>query len=321
MRVVVIGAGIIGSIYGWALAESGHDVAHLVRPGRAAALREGLAVDILDRRKGRKRNFHGFYRLQAVETLAPADDFELVIVPVKHYALVKTLKEIVPRAGGADFLLLTQNWRGVEEIEKILPRARYIYGDAKAGGSFAGGGLVGALKAIDIGPAEGEPTALAKNAAALFESVGIEMRLHADMLHYLWVQYAMTGGPWAGLVQAGSFEAFLDDRDAIAAAFRAGRECLEVVRRRGVAVDAYAEAGPFLTESAVRRRFYGWVMRWMFRRDEYTRRCSAHALGDAVEVKTFYEDLVGTGRELGVSMRVMEGYSEAVRRFAARGSV
>jgi ketopantoate reductase len=45
MRVLVIGAGIIGSIYGWALAESGHHIVHLVRSGRATAFRDGLPLD------------------------------------------------------------------------------------------------------------------------------------------------------------------------------------------------------------------------------------------------------------------------------------
>jgi len=99
MRVLVVGAGIIGSIYGWSLAESGHNVAHLVRSGRAAALRDGIALDVFDRREGHKRNFRGLYRLNPVETLSPSDTFELVIVPVKHYALTEALKEIVPRQG------------------------------------------------------------------------------------------------------------------------------------------------------------------------------------------------------------------------------
>ena len=71
MRVLVVGAGIIGSIYGWALAESGHQVVHLVRSGRAAALCDGLKLDVFDRRKGHKRNFRGLYKLDAVETLSP----------------------------------------------------------------------------------------------------------------------------------------------------------------------------------------------------------------------------------------------------------
>ena len=106
MRVLVTGAGIIGSIYGWALAETGNHVVHLVRSGRAAAFRDGLPLDVFDRRRGHKRNFRGLYRLHAVETVSPRDTFELFIVPVKHYALVQTLKEVVPKVGAAEFLLL-----------------------------------------------------------------------------------------------------------------------------------------------------------------------------------------------------------------------
>jgi len=222
VRVLLIGAGIIGSIYGWALAESGHEVFHLVRSGRATSLRDGITVDVFDLRKGHNRNFRGLYRLHVVETLLPDATFELVIVPVKHYALVQALKEIVPRLGTAEFLLLTQNWRGTGEFDSILPRSRYVYGDAKAGGTFSGGTLVAALKAIDIGSPEGEPTALAKRAAHLFASADIKTRLHSDMLHYLWVQYAMTGGPWAALIQAGSFEAVLNNTDASSAALKPG---------------------------------------------------------------------------------------------------
>jgi ketopantoate reductase len=67
MRVLVIGAGIIGAVYGWALADSGHDVVHLVRRGRAAALRNGLPVDMLYLRKAHKRHLHAVYKLAATE--------------------------------------------------------------------------------------------------------------------------------------------------------------------------------------------------------------------------------------------------------------
>jgi ketopantoate reductase len=317
MRVLVTGAGIIGSIYGWALTESGHRVVHVVRPGRAAALREGLTLDVFDRRKRRKHNFRGLYKLNAVETLPSAESFDLVIVPVKHYALAQTLAEVVPGAGAADFLLLTQNWNGVREIDAILPRTRYIYGDAKAGGAFSSGMLVATLSALDIGSPEGEPSELARKAADLFASADIETKLHSDMLHYLWVQYAITGGPWAALIRAGSMDAFLNDRNAISISLRAGRECLEVVRRRGVLLSRYAEALPFLTNSSLRRQFYVWIIRRMFRHDEYRKRCFAHAFGDPIEIKTFYDDLISTGHELGVSMPLMENYAEDIRRFAS----
>jgi 2-dehydropantoate 2-reductase len=317
MHVLVVGAGIIGSIYGWALAESGHHVVHLVRSGRAAALRNGLPLDMLDRRKGHERNFRGLYRLNAVEMLSPTDTFELVIVPVKHYSLVETLKEVVPKTGAADFLLLTQNWHGTNDLDAILPRTRYIYGDAKAGGIFSQGKLIAALKATDIGSPEGEPSALARNAAALFASADIQTGLHRDMLHYLWIQYAITGALWVALIHAGSFNAVFGNADAISAALEAAWECLQVVKQRGVVLSQYRETAPFLTNSALRKRINIWITRWMFRCDEYTKRCSAHAFGDPVEVKTFYDDLIATGHKLGISMPVMNRYAEAIRCFVA----
>ncbi len=316
MRVLVIGTGVIGSIYGWALAGCGHDIAHLVRPGRAAALRDGFPVDMCDRRKGHKRRASAWYRPQVVDSVRPEDRFELVVVPVKHYALLPTLSEITPGAGEAEFLLLTQNWQGVAAIDAVLPRARYVFGDAKAGGAFVDGKLVAALKGIDIGPPEGAPSDLAGKVAALFASADVTTGVHAQMLHYLWIQYALSGGPWGALVQAGSLESLMRDRRAMLAAWDAAAECLQVVARRGVDVSRYPDARPFLANSRLRRELGMLLVRWMFRHDEYRRRCSAHALGDPREVRTFYEDLVTTGRDLGVAMPVMESFGRAVRDLA-----
>jgi 2-dehydropantoate 2-reductase len=317
MRVLIIGAGIIGSVYGWALSWGAHEVVHLVRSGKADSLRDGLPFDMYDRRKSFQRKSRGTYRMQAVESLPSADKFDLVVVPVKHYALIQTLKQLVPQVGSADFLLLTQNWCGADEIDAVLPPARYVFADAKAGGSFSQGTLVAALYAIDIGSSVGEPSQLARKTADLFASTGILSRLHPEMLHYLWIQYAITGGLWAALIHAGRFDALLNHREAMAGAPKACRECLEVVSRRGVELSGYPEIRPFLTDSTLRKAVYAWVMRWMFRHDEYAKRCSAHAFKDPIEVKTFYDDLIAAGRRLGVSMPVMESYAKAIQRFAA----
>ena len=136
------------------------------------------------------------------------------------------------------------------------------------------------------------------------------------MLHYLWIQYAITGGLWAALISARSLDELLSNRDATSAALRAVCECLQVVERRGVDLSLHPETVPFFTKSVVRRRVNIWMFRWMFRHDEYTKRCSAHALDDPVEVKTFFDDLTIAGRDLGVSMPVMDSYAQAIRQFA-----
>lgn len=189
-------------------------------------------------------------------------------------------------------------------------------GDAKANGTFSGETLVAALKAIDIGSPEGEPSALARKIEVLFASADFQAVLRSDILHYLLIQYAISGGLWAAPIHVGSLDAILGDRDATSAALKAVCECLEVVKRRGVDLSRYAETKPFLTNSALRKRVNIWMTRWMFRHDEYTKRCSSHAFGDPVEVKKFYDDLITTGHDLNVSMPVMESHAGAVTRFA-----
>ena len=106
MKIMIVGAGIIGTIYGWAFAEAGHEVIHLVRPGRAAQFGSGIEIDMYDVRKGHKRDFLGHYPIQVTESILPSPGFDLVIVPTKHYHLVETLRQIVPQTGGADYWLL-----------------------------------------------------------------------------------------------------------------------------------------------------------------------------------------------------------------------
>jgi len=315
MKILVTGAGIIGTIYGWALAQAGHDVVHFVRPGKAARFGRGVPMDVYDRRKGHKRYFRGEYAIKVTETISPSDQYDLVIVPTKHFQLEEALKQLVPLAGQADFLLLTQNWRGTEAIDAILPRARYVYGDAKAGGTFSSETLISTLASVDLGPPEGAVTALARKIAAVLEAASIRAVVREDMLRYLWVQYAITGGLWPALVRAGSMEAVLRDRDAGLSAMTAVRECLEVVSRRGVDLQGYPETKLFLASSWLRRRFGVWMFKLMLRYNEFVKRSSAHALRDPTEIKVFCDDLTRTGRQLGVPMPVMDSYAKDIAKF------
>jgi 2-dehydropantoate 2-reductase len=318
VKILVTGAGIIGTIYGWALSEGGHHVVHFVRPGKATRFGNGVLMDVYDRRKRHKRYFRGQYLLKATEAISPSDHYELILVPTKHFQLEEALTQLVPNAGQADFLLLTQNWQGTEAVDAILPRTRYVYGDAKAGGTYSAETLVSALSSLDLGPAEGGLTPLARKIGALLESAGIPTSLHKDMLHYLWVQYAITGGLWPALVWAGSIDALLRDRRAGEMAISTVRECLAVVARRGVNLRSYPETRLFLTSSALRRMLGMWMFKLTLRYSEFVKRSSAHALDDPTEIKVFYDDLMTTGRQFGVPMPVMGSYARDIACFVSR---
>jgi ketopantoate reductase len=43
MKILIVGAGVIGASYGWALSKAGHDVTHFVKPAQdAGALWEAM---------------------------------------------------------------------------------------------------------------------------------------------------------------------------------------------------------------------------------------------------------------------------------------
>jgi ketopantoate reductase len=50
MKVFIIGAGAIGTIYGYLLSKSGNHVCHYVRSDKYEKLKNGVRVDITDAR-------------------------------------------------------------------------------------------------------------------------------------------------------------------------------------------------------------------------------------------------------------------------------
>lgn len=315
MKTLIVGAGIIGTIYGWALTEAGHDVTHFVRPGRAANYTDGFKIDMYDVRKGHKRDFIGHYPIRVRETVQPADGYELVIVPTKHYQLLQTLQQLAPQTGNADYWLLTQNWDGPEAVDAIISPSRYVYGDAKAGGKFEGKTLIGTLASVDIGQVGGRHDACLDKVIALCKSAQVEVTLQENVLHYLWVQYAITGGLWPALVKAGSFEAVFANQQIGEQGVRAVRECLEVLVRRGVDLKKYPETKMYQSSAPVGMWIAGLVLKALFRFNKLVQRSSAHGLSDAEEIRAFYYDLLNTGRKLGVEMPALSAFEPDIRQF------
>jgi 2-dehydropantoate 2-reductase len=319
MKTLVVGAGIIGSIYGWAYTGAGHEVFHLVRPGKAEKFKDGFKVDMYDVRKGHKKDYIGHYPIRVTEIVKPEDGYELVIVPSKHYHLLDILNQIVPQAGNADYLLLTQNWDGTEEVDAIIPQSRYVYGDAKAGGMFEKDGtLIATIASVDIGQVNGRHDPCLDKVVALCKSAQVGVTVQPNILHYLWVQYAITGGLWPALIKAGSLEAVFANRQIGEQGVRAARECLEVITRRGVDLKKYPETKMYMNSSPIGLWIAGQVIKFMFRFNKLVQRSSLHGTGDIEEVKAFYYDLLNTGRKLGVDMPAMSAFEADIQKFGEK---
>ena len=113
MRILVLGAGGIGGYYGARIHDAGGDVTFLVRPARAAQLREnGLKV------------FSPFGDLQITPKVVTKDElnetFDVIVLSCKAYDLESAVESIAPAVGEQSVILPLLN--GVAHIETLAAR-------------------------------------------------------------------------------------------------------------------------------------------------------------------------------------------------------
>lgn len=113
MRLLVVGAGSTGGYFGGRLAAAGRDVTFLVRPARAAKLREtGLRIV----------SPHGDATLapKVVTPDALAETYDAVLLTVKAYQLAAAMEDFAPAIGPDGMILPVLN--GMRHMELLAQR-------------------------------------------------------------------------------------------------------------------------------------------------------------------------------------------------------
>jgi 2-dehydropantoate 2-reductase len=305
MKTLIVGTGIIGVIYGWALSEAGVDVTHFVRQGRRAQFKDGITLDILDERKGHPKKQVVKYDLKCVETVAPADGYELILVPTNGHQTEEALQALAPASGQAVFLLFTGNWEGTAFIDRLLPRGRYLLGYPDGGGTVRDGVYWTNLGAeVHLGEADGRPSETLDRVKALFARADMTPDVPENMLHWLWAHNVMSTPFAVGVRKHGDLQAYLRDTALLRECFRAMLECGEVCRRRGVDLAKNDPTGTFNLPPWL----FPYVFRFLFATNESMQRFTAHAVspGSLQETKMYYTDILKTAGELGVEVPHMQ---------------
>ena len=91
MKILIVGTGVVGITWGWALLQADNDITHFVKPGQKDKFEDGVTLDLRDGRKGNKKDNVVKYALKCVETISPSDHYELIIVSVNFNQVVLTL--------------------------------------------------------------------------------------------------------------------------------------------------------------------------------------------------------------------------------------
>lgn len=302
MKTLIVGTGVIGIIYGWALSEADVDVTHFVRKGKKEQFKDAVTLDLLDERKGHLKYNITKYALTCVEEISPADNYELIIVPTNVHQTEDVLKTLVPVSGNAIFLILSGNWDGTDFIDRLLPRERYLMGYADAGGTLCNDRVywtnLGAE--VHIGEVDGTSSVKLEKVKALFIQADMKPDMQENILHWIWQHAAGVIGYSAGYAKHMEMDAYLGDTDLMRLCALSTKELYRLCELRGVDLKKFPEAS-FVN-------FPVWLIsilvRWNIKRNESAQRYTAHvnSEGSLQETKAYYTSVMKTAYELDFDM-------------------
>jgi 2-dehydropantoate 2-reductase len=135
MRILVLGAGVIGSVYATRLLESGHEVVVLARGRRLADL-QAFGLILEEATSGQRTSLP----VKAVGILDLNDRYDLVLVAVRSEQFATSLSVLTSMHDGSPVLFFgNAAGRGAQLVEALGERA--LFGFPAAGGVRNGPGI------------------------------------------------------------------------------------------------------------------------------------------------------------------------------------
>jgi 2-dehydropantoate 2-reductase len=189
MKILVMGAGAVGSYFGARLRAAGEDVVLCARGEHLRALRErGLDIS----------SIRGDLRVEVVATDTPRElaPYDLILFCVKAYDTDVAAQALSGCVAPGGAILTLQN--GVENearLAEIFGRAAVMGGNARVGVEIVAPGKIVHLSSghIDFGELDGGESDRTKRIAEVFERAGILGQVSADIMTARWDKLIWNG--------------------------------------------------------------------------------------------------------------------------------
>ncbi len=235
MRVLVFGAGPLGSLMAARLHEAGHDVSLLARDQRLDELKNHGVV-LQDEASGEREVVH----VPVVATLGPDDRYDLVMVVMRKNQVQDILPVLAANPHVPTYLFLMNNAEGPDRLTEAVGAERVLLGFPLPGGSREGH-VVHHVPVdedhpytIPIGEVDGQVRARTRAVADLLGSMrGYEVEIRDDM--DAWLKYhacvtILALGP--AVCAAGiDMERLARTRDLMLLSLRAMKEAFRGLRK------------------------------------------------------------------------------------------
>jgi 2-dehydropantoate 2-reductase len=213
MKLLVYGAGVVGSQFAVRLQEAGHDVTLLARGARLAALRRH-GVQLAEQDSPAVRSVP----VPVVEH--PAGRWDLIAVLVRAHQMDAVLESLTGVEGDVLFLV---NWAGgPEPLGAAIGPERVLLGSPTAGGTMDGDvvryradNLLTRLTPIPVGEPGGRATPRLERIVRELRTAGINAKAEPRMDARLKTHAALAVPLGQAVIAAGGPAKLADDPDAI----------------------------------------------------------------------------------------------------------
>lgn len=242
MKILIIGTGVIGSVYGWQLSATGNDIKHFVRKNKKQMIeKSGIHIHCLDMRFGKPENKDVLYTPKAVEEICTDDNYELIIVPVKANQLGSILPIISKANINCDILILQNIFiDNIKEIESYPIKSNIFFGQPH----IMGGGkddssinctIFGAKYASTmLGEKDGQITDRILKTEEIMNQAHLNPKVSKNILTWLYTHYVESVGLLSGVMKAGSGKKYVENDDFIKLSIHIIREGFKVCRAVGI---------------------------------------------------------------------------------------
>lgn len=191
MKIAVIGAGAMGSLYGALLAEAGEDVClvDIWEDHVSSVNRRGLIVSSDDGERA--------VPLRAVTGAAGLGPVDLILIFVKSYSTGEAARTALGLLGENTMVLTLQNGIGnVEQLGAILGPERVLAGTSAFGGTMLGPGHIrhAGSGPTMLGEINGQSTPRLEKLAEVFLRAGLQPLVSDNIEGVLWTKLIVNVG-------------------------------------------------------------------------------------------------------------------------------
>ena len=280
MRILIFGAGVIGSLYGAILAEAGYDVSVYARGCRLECLtRDGL----LYKRKGKIRKAP----VRVLSKLEAKDCYDLILLTVRENQLHAALEELRQNVSPT-IVTMVNSLETYDSWEAICGAGRIIPAFPGAGGGFDGNVLDAALTPRLIQPTTiGKTGGREKDLARVLHRAKIPCQIVPDMHAWQLCHLAMVVPIADAYYEAADPEHAGRDAAIMRKTAKQIRDNLDVIAARKIRLSP----GKMQASRLLPTPLVGWILGFVFQSSFGDRFMYQHSMKAPDEMRQLHEQL------------------------------